>query len=247
MPKHNAIEYPVQEIAARIAQGETQQQIADDLAKRLDPRITAKLIYKVCKKHGIECQRTGPRSGEGHPYWRGGVVYEKGYRFVYCPDHHECIRINEMRRAKSEGKYYRKEKYVSEHRLVMEQHLGRPLLAGEVVHHRNGQTADNRIENLELFSSNSRHLAETLRGHCPKWTPRGLANMRAAAILRGNPDLAQKYSYQQIAVLLLAIQKALKLDVPPSKIEFDHYLAERGITAERACEMALQQELQPAA
>ena len=42
--------------------------------------------------------------------------------------------------------------YVLEHRLKMEEKLGRLLEKGEVVHHINRNEKDNRIENLELMT-----------------------------------------------------------------------------------------------
>ena len=121
-------------------------------------------VERACKRFGLKTQRTGPRSGPGHPDWKGGRYIVGGYMYVWSPDH----------------PYRTKAGYVSEQRLVVESKIGRYLTRGEVVHHLNGDRLDNRPENLQHFSTNAEHLRCELSGRSPNHTPEGLAKMAEA-------------------------------------------------------------------
>lgn len=69
---------------------------------------------------------------EKHPCWKGGRTKNKAGYVV--------INVSSSER-------------IFEHVLVMSEHLGRLLLKSETVHHKNGIRDDNRLENLELWSS----------------------------------------------------------------------------------------------
>lgn len=92
-------------------------------------------VCRVC----TNVARNGKYRGPKNPAWKGGRQHTKdGYILV-------SIQPGDPFYAMNNGS-----RYVLEHRLVMAQHLGRPLTKDEVVHHRNGIKDDNRIENLEL-------------------------------------------------------------------------------------------------
>lgn len=139
--------------------------------------IPHKYISDLCKRHSIKTQRRGPRSGPGHPDWKGGVSVQDGYALVWNPCH-PCARKNN---------------YVLRSHLVMEKKIGRQLAPGEVVHHKDEDTLNDHPDNLVLYQTNKDHLQETLAGRVPNWTEEGRQNLRAAALRRtSNPGLLKQ-------------------------------------------------------
>jgi hypothetical protein len=116
--------------------------------------------HKRLLKHGeprseIPIRRSGPRGR--------GSVKRLGYRWVPVAAHELWLTGGASP--------------VAEHRLVLARHLDRPLRDDENVHHRNGNRSDNRIENLELWSTSQpqgqrvmdkvQHAKEVLERYAP--------------------------------------------------------------------------------
>jgi len=124
-------------------------------------------VRKVLAQLNLPRLREGARSGkENHQYKSGRRIDLDGYVLVTAPKDHPYAR----KRTK------RDTKLMYEHRLVLEQKLGRFLLPEEVVDHIDGLTLHNSPENLQLFASNADHLTATKAGHGPKLSVAGSRN-----------------------------------------------------------------------
>lgn len=128
----------------------------------------SKYVQELMLKENLPRLKSGPPRGEKNPAWKGGRHVDRdGYCLIPAPDGHPYAR----RSGKKIGR-------ILEHRLVMEQTIGRYLLPTEVVDHIDGNKLNNSPENLRLFESNGQHLAQTLKGRTPNWSKSGRRNFR---------------------------------------------------------------------
>src|SRR3990167_10894724 len=95
--------------------------------------------YTPAQKRRIVLRNFKQPKGENSSSWKGGrEITSAGYVRLWISRHERVL----------------------EHRKIMEDHLGRKLNRGEVIHHINGNNADNRLANLQLTT-----FSEDIRRH----------------------------------------------------------------------------------
>lgn len=97
--------------------------------------------HKTCSRNcwsKAHSKIMGGRKGVASSNWKGGEVTIDGRVYIYKPNHPNAMQSGR--------------KYVARSRLVMSEHLNRPLTSSEIVHHVNGDKLDDRVENLMVVT-----------------------------------------------------------------------------------------------
>ena len=144
-----------------LAKGYCSAHYARSRRGKMELSIPVKVITARGKCSINGCERQGYAGGLCNPHYQrrkrhgaplaGGIVRrtkgsgnisKDGYRYLFIPGHPNASKNGSRVPSK-----------VLEHRYVMSQLLGRPLLKGETVHHKDGNKLNNQPDNLELWVS----------------------------------------------------------------------------------------------
>lgn len=141
----------------------------------LRPRHVRKILLRLDLPRLPNFSPSGARNAS---FAGGRRITKSGYVIVSAPVGHPYARTLPGKNIP----------HIFEHRLVMEQKLGRYLLPSETVDHVDGLTLHNHPDNLRLFDCNANHLRATLTGKVPRWSEEGYQNMK----LRHVQDVSQQ-------------------------------------------------------
>jgi putative hemolysin len=110
-------------------------------------RLTSSSKYSYCKKCGYK-YRKRPSGLKYNTKVRNKSWFKSGHKLNPIDSHPPYFDADR-------GYYcvHRGGRRIHYHRYLMEQHLGRKLNRGEVVHHKNHDKLDNRIENLCVMTA----------------------------------------------------------------------------------------------
>lgn len=152
-----------------------------EIAGRLG--CSAKHIQNILRVANAPRLDRGAQRGEVNHFYRCGRTIDlDGYAMVRAPKNHPYARSNGA---------------ILEHRLVVEQKIGRYLLPEEVVDHIDGLHLHNDPENLRVFAANGDHLRATISGQVPNWSQEGFAKLRLPSPLRSGLPLVDTYGQRK--------------------------------------------------
>lgn len=184
-----------------------------------------KYVQEVAQKFDLPRRSRGSAFGElNGSYKSGRRVDRDGYVLVSAPLGHPYARLRPDRNT---GMIY-------EHRLLMEQKLGRLLDPLEVVDHIDGLRLHNDTNNLRLFCSNAAHLTATISGQTHELSAAGREKLRTPRIEREHLQPVHTYNRMKkngdarLRQILLAV---LKLGIDsPYLLGTHHHLRKAGIS-----------------
>lgn len=175
-------------------------------------------------KYDLPRRKQGARTGQDNPsYKHGRTIDLDGYVLTSAPAGHPQARYLPN---KNIGR-------ILEHRLVVENMIGRYLDPLEAVDHIDGLRLHNCPSNLRLFDCNASHLRETITGNRPNWSKEGFDRMKLNHHQRKESQPVDKYLMKKKsgdARLIQILLAALKLGIDsPYLLGTSRHLEKAGI------------------